>query len=95
MATGRPTILGWRVHEWLWRGSFDEPDKRTGQVKTIYESTNSAEVGQLLNTYNVEYIFVGSLEREQYPELREDKFKELATPVFSSRETTVWKVRQN
>ncbi|MCJ7786929.1 DUF2298 domain-containing protein, partial [Patescibacteria group bacterium] len=35
--TGLPTILGWRVHEWLWRGSFDEAGKRTEEVKEIYE----------------------------------------------------------
>ncbi|MGB9707540.1 MAG: DUF2298 domain-containing protein, partial [Microgenomates group bacterium] len=65
--TGLPTVLGWRVHEWYWRGSFDEVGKRTGEVQEIYESTDINKTKFLLNKYNVSYIFVGSLERQQYP----------------------------
>jgi len=41
--SGMPTILGWRVHEWLWRASWDEPAKRTGEVEKIYLEPTSAE----------------------------------------------------
>ncbi len=29
--TGNPSVLGWPVHEWLWRGDYSEPVKPTSQ----------------------------------------------------------------
>lgn len=90
--TGLPTIVGWRVHEWLWRGSFDEAGKRTEEVVTIYESPDLRATKTLLNQYQVKYIFVGSLEREQYKNLQEAKFDQLGEAVFSSGETKIYRV---
>lgn len=90
--TGLPTVLGWRVHEWLWRGSFDEPGKRTEEVREIYESADLEKTKMLLNKYNVEYIFVGTLERQQYPNLSEEKFTKLGEIVFVSGKTKIYKV---
>ncbi len=64
--TGLPTVLGWRVHEWLWRGSFDIPGQRTEEVRTMYEKPTSPEAGRLFQNYRVKYIFVGDLERQDY-----------------------------
>lgn len=89
--TGLPAILGWRVHEWLWRGSFEEPGKRTGEVQQIYESESLEETRMLLGKYEVEYLFLGSLEREQYPALWEEKFSQLGEIVFSSGRTEIYK----
>ena len=91
--TGLPTILGWRVHEWYWRGSFDEAGKRTGEVQEIYESNDVEKTRYLLKKYNVSYIFVGSLERKQYPKLNEQKFASLGEVVFASGETKIYKIR--
>jgi len=90
--TGLPTILGWRVHEWLWRGSFDEPAKRTEEVREIYESNDLEKTKLLLKKYKVSYIFVGSLERQQYPKLNEQKFASLGEVVFTSGETKIYKL---
>jgi len=35
--TGLPTILGWTVHEWLWRGDYSVPAARIDDVRAIYE----------------------------------------------------------
>jgi len=91
--TGLPTILGWRVHEWLWRGSFDEVGRRTGEVQEIYESNDLEKTRFLLKKYKVSYIFVGSLERQQYPKLNEQKFASLGEVVFTSGETKIYKIR--
>jgi len=90
--TGLPTILGWRVHEWLWRGSFDEAGKRTEEVKEIYEGNDLAKTRQLLSQYQAQFIFVGSLERQTYPQLKEDKFLKLGKIVFSSGETKIYQI---
>ncbi len=91
--TGLPTILGWRVHEWLWRGSFDEPGERTEEVKTIYESLNLSSTKKILQKYQVKYLFWGALEKEAYPEAKESKFDQLGQVVFSSHQTKIWQIK--
>jgi uncharacterized membrane protein len=36
--TGLPTVIGWPVHEWLWRGTYDIVAPRISDVQTLYES---------------------------------------------------------
>jgi uncharacterized membrane protein len=90
--TGLPTLLGWRVHEWLWRGGFDEPGKRTEEVRMIYESSDINQIQKLLGQYQVRYLFLGNLEREAYPQLKEMKFYQLGEVVFSSGQTKVFQL---
>lgn len=87
MATGLPTIEGWLVHEWLWRGSFDEPGKRSSEVQLIYESKDIDQTKELLKKYNVKYLVIGNLEREKYPNLDEKKLKTLGKVIFESNKT--------
>lgn len=64
--SGLPTILGWRVHEWLWRAGWDGPAKRTGIVEKIYNYPTSSEAKSYLKSYQIKYIVVGSKEYEAY-----------------------------
>ena len=64
--TGLPTVLGWYVHEWLWRGDPADLNVRAEDVKQMYTSTDTNEVLRLLEQYHVTYIFVGSKEKEKY-----------------------------
>jgi uncharacterized membrane protein len=90
--TGLPTVLGWTVHEWLWRGTYDIPAPRIEEIKTMYESHNIAETKSLLEKYHVEYVFIGSLEREKYLDLYEYKFNVLGKPVYKKGTTTIFKL---
>ena len=90
--TGLPTILGWRVHEWLWRGSFDEPALRTEEVRKIYESKNLEETQTLLGKYKVNYIFVGTLERRSYRQINEEKFSKIGNLIFREGQTKIYKL---
>lgn len=87
--TGLPTVLGWRVHEWLWRGSFDLAGARTPEVETIYTRPLSAEARQLIAKYKVKYIFVGDKEREAYQQINEAQLKQLGLVVFNSGQTFI------
>lgn len=89
--TGIPTVVGWPVHEWLWRGSYDEAGKRLEEVRKVYEGNSLNEVLPTLNKYGVEYIFVGQLEKQKYPMLSEGKFYEWGRVVFENGETKVFK----
>ncbi len=87
--TGLPTILGWKVHEWLWRNDLEAVEERSAQVETIYTSTDEAQVRSLLDEYHVSYIFIGKMEREKYPALNEDLLRSLGTPVFDDEATVI------
>ena len=92
MATGLPTIEGWLVHEWLWRGGYDEPGKRAGEVQTIYESKDLNLTKDLLKKYQVKYIVVGKMEKEKYPNLNLEKISSLGEKVFESGETKIFQL---
>lgn len=64
--TGLPTVLGWDFHEQQWRGSYDEPAKRLPDIETIYKSTDLQVVQNLLAKYDVQYVYIGDLERTKY-----------------------------
>lgn len=89
MATGLPTVQGWLVHEWLWRGSYDEPGKRVVDVELIYQSNDLSQTKTLLDKYQVSYVFVGTKEREKY-QVSEDKFMSLGSLVFSKGNTKIY-----
>ena len=90
--TGLPTVLGWPVHEWLWRGSPEEGNKRAEDVKTLYETTSLEATQALINKYNISYIFIGELEKQKYTNLNEDKFFTLGEIVFQADQTIVYKL---
>lgn len=90
--TGIPTIIGWPVHEWLWRGTYDVVAPRREEVRTIYESEDIDETKKILAAYGVRYIVVGKLEREKYKNLAEWKFGELGREVFRSGGTVIYDV---
>ena len=55
--TGLPTILGWYVHEWLWRNDVEDLNEKSADVQTIYTSADEGQVEALLEEYEVSYIF--------------------------------------
>lgn len=64
--TGLPTVLGWRVHEWLWHNSPEPVSARAGDVDTIYVSQDRELVRSLLDKYQVTYLFIGTCEYDKY-----------------------------
>ncbi|MFP4590288.1 MAG: DUF2298 domain-containing protein [Halobacteriales archaeon] len=64
--TGHPTVLGWH-HERQYRGT-EAYDRRLEHVSELY--TGSADRQQeLLERYDVDYVYVGPAERNRYPGL--------------------------
>ena len=90
--TGLPTVLGWTVHEWLWRGSYSVPEPRIKDVEILYESKNLSKTQSLIEKYNISYVFVGDLERQKYNELNEEKFEKIGEKVFSSGSSVIYKI---
>jgi len=93
MATGLPTIEGWLVHEWLWRGGYDAPAARVSEVDRIYTSSDSNEIKLILDKYQIKYIFVGAKEYEKYPNINLENFNFLdAKIVFESGQTRIYQL---
>jgi uncharacterized membrane protein len=64
--TGLPTLLGWAGWEVMWRDSWDIIDERTKASDAIYGEPGGEEAGDLLRKYDVEYVYVGALEKARY-----------------------------
>ena len=94
--TGLPTIMGWYVHEWRWRGDLADLNTKIEEIKEIYTSTDETRVKELLEDYNVSYIFVGSCERNKYgADLNNDLLKSLGEVVFQDSEYPTYIVKIN
>lgn len=91
--TGLPTVLGWPGHEQQWRGSTQAYAGREQDVAAIYQSADAELVKSLLHKYNVEYVYVGPLERRQYPSGDFARFGDFMDVAFRSGEVTIYKVR--
>ncbi len=94
--TGLPTVLGWTVHEWLWRGKYDggvdAPAPRIGEIQKMYESDNLSETKKLLDKYGVEYVYIGGLERQKYPNINEEKFNQLGKVIYKINNTKIYQL---
>lgn len=90
--TGLPTVTGWFVHEWLWRGEPQYPQTRANDVTAIYTSSDLSYVSSLIKKYNISYIVIGTLERQKYPTLNESIIATLGEKAYSSGTTSVYQM---
>ncbi len=93
MATGLPTIQGWLVHEWLWRGNYEQPASRGDDVSAIYQSTDLTKVKKLLKKYQVKYIVIGPMEKEKFAAIQEDQLINLGRVVFNAQQTKIIQIK--
>lgn len=90
--TGRSTVLGWPVHQWLWRGSWPIAAERQTDVARLYETTDTSEVINLARKYKVRYVYIGEQERSKYPSLAEDKFSQLGSLKFQNNTVRIYQI---
>ncbi|PIS15927.1 hypothetical protein COT62_01025, partial [Candidatus Roizmanbacteria bacterium CG09_land_8_20_14_0_10_41_9] len=83
--TGLPTVAGWWVHEWLWRGSPDVVGKRIPDIVALYESKDLELTKKLIEKYNIRFVVVSKLEKQKYPQLNEEKFSVIGKRIFRSK----------
>lgn len=73
--TGLSTVIGWRSHEQMWRGIWSGVGTRQDDTDHIFNSKCNEETLELLEKYDVEYIYIGELEREKYSKAGLQKFE--------------------
>lgn len=83
--TGLPTIGGWWVHEWLWRGNSEILGKLTPDIVSIYESTDPQRSKDLLNKYQIKYFIIGPHEKAKYKNTSEATLSSLGTLLLRSK----------
>jgi uncharacterized membrane protein len=91
--TGLPTLLGWDFHEFQWRGTYDEPSQRRPEVDILYNSVDTAQTLTLMDKYDITYVYVGPLEREQYNPSGLAKFEQLMDIVYQEGDVTIYQRR--
>ena len=64
-------------------------------MRAIYTEADVSVVETLLEKYDVEYVYVGSLERDLYGLDTTATFDEFMDRVFESGQITIYKVREN
>ena len=80
-STGLATLLNWPGHQRQWRGHLDILGERETLVEEIYTSQDSVRVRQLLDAYDVRYVYAGPRERSKYGPLRLDEFGSFLKPA--------------
>ena len=88
--TGLPTVLGWGNHEGQWR-EYALQGSRQQDIETLYTTPDWFIAQEIINRYDIRYIYIGGLERTTYP-VNEDKFKQFLKPVFQQGNVTIYEV---
>jgi uncharacterized membrane protein len=96
--TGLQTVMGWPNHERQWRGEkyAELAGTRESDVSEIYNTQSATLAQELLDEYNVTYIFVGSLERSAgfATPAGLQKFDRFLTPVFRDGTVVIYRADQ-
>lgn len=82
--TGLPTVAGWWVHEWLWRGTPEAVGKLIPEIQTIYETNDENLTKSLIKKFKIKYVIIGPNEKNKYKNLNEEKFYQIGQLVFIS-----------
>jgi YYY domain-containing protein len=88
--TGLPTVLGWPGHERIWRGWDQLPTERQDDVARAYTTTSPREAKEILEKYDVKYVYVGHLEKEAYGVTGLAKFSTFMEVVFRNESVTIY-----
>jgi uncharacterized membrane protein len=96
--SGQPTVLGWEFHEVQWRGGSQLLGSRQNDVMRLYCARDWTEAQDIIQQYDIRYIFVGGLERSAYtPQtcsggLNESKFIRNLAIAFQKGDATIYMV---
>jgi YYY domain-containing protein len=90
--TGLSTLVGWVGHESQWRGDCDIQCPRVQEINEIYSSGDVAKVMELLNKYQVTYVYVGPNERRLYLPAALDRFDRMFPAVFRQDVVVIYQV---
>ncbi len=93
--TGLPAVIGWDWHQRQQRVQYAwAVTQRRFEVDSFYSTGSITDAVQLLDRYDVRYVYLGQLERITYPASGLDKFGRMQafglTPVYSEGTVTIY-----
>ncbi len=91
--SGLPTVLGWPGHESQWRGGEQEKGSREADIAQMYKARTWDQVQAILQKYNIRYVYIGTLESNQYHP-NDALFQAHLKSVFHNNEVTIYEVPQ-
>ncbi len=87
--TGLQTVLGWPGHELQWRGSGKEIGSREYDIKELYSTNKWVTAKNILDKYNLRYIYIGNIERKTY-QISEEKFISNLPVIFNNSSVVIY-----
>ena len=88
--TGMPTVLGWPGHEGQWRDSTLQ-GSRQDDIASLYATNDWITASQIIERYEIRYIYVGNLERNTYP-VNQEKFDLFLKRIYQQGTVTIYEV---
>jgi uncharacterized membrane protein len=88
--TGLATILGWDFHEVQWRGDAAPQGSRRSDLERLYTTASWQEAQAILEQYQIDYVYIGPLERQTYQPLNERKFISFMDVLYENGAVTIY-----
>jgi uncharacterized membrane protein len=93
--TGLSTVLGWPGHELQWRGGAEEQGSRQSDIEKLYTTRSWQEAKAIVDQYGIDYVYVGSLERNTYQPFDERKFLAFMEAVYQNNSVSIYAVKSS
>lgn len=101
MYTGLPAIVGWDWHQRQQRNVVPDTliSRRIQDVNALFTTTDLAQAKEILDRYDVSYVYVGELERTYYWPDGIDKFEQMVSIglldiAYRDDNVTIYKVNR-
>jgi len=90
--TGNPAVVAWTGHEFQWRRDYDKIAERAKDVRKFYTSRDCEEMAEILEKYNVSYVFFGFEERRLFGSV-EENIERCIAKVFESGNAKIFSTK--
>jgi len=87
--TGVPAILGWPMHEWLWRGASPARDALAHEAEALYRDPRGAVAKAFVARAHPRYVVVGRLERQRHGPVDVAGVESLGAVVWRQGQTSI------
>ncbi|MBM3944117.1 MAG: hypothetical protein FJ317_01320, partial [SAR202 cluster bacterium] len=95
--TGLPSVIGWEWHQQQQRWDYQpQIAQRISEVNRFFSTGDISASLEIVRKYNVQYVYIGTLEKLYYPVEGIDKFQRMGPyldEVYKDRHATIYKVR--
>jgi uncharacterized membrane protein len=88
--TGLTSVIGWDFHEWQWRGSWAEQGTRVQDLSTLYMTRDWLEAQEIVDRYDIDYVYIGPLETSTYHPVSLTKFPIFLEEIYRNANVVIY-----